>query len=221
MSWVQTGVSQVKLSAIANKMVFSLHDFLLLPLVFNRCRSSQLSAECRWSCWCPQWSRGRWPGRIRPLSWKGCSSSSRSQAGIASLRLSMHQPNRCMANRCPRWRWRSGHQRSGGLGWCGCQWSQSPPCQCGGRGTSARGACRHLASSHNPRCPRDSSGRWSSPGRRHKTRTESTSHCRTHARDPLDQERLPRQAEVRKPGTWTSSKRGRTASGLASSATWV
>ena len=30
------------------------------------------------------------------------------------------------------------------------QWSQSPPCQCGGRGTSARGACRHLASSHNP-----------------------------------------------------------------------
>ena len=56
------------------------------------------------------------------------------------------------------------------------QWSQSPPCQCGGRGTSVRGACRHLASSHNPsfvirsyryelfyspppRCPRDSSGR--------------------------------------------------------------
>ena len=33
-----------KLSAIANKMVFSLHDFFLLPLVFNRCRSSQLSA---------------------------------------------------------------------------------------------------------------------------------------------------------------------------------
>ena len=30
------------------------------------------------------------------------------------------------------------------------QWSQSPPCQCGGRGTSVRGACRHLASSHNP-----------------------------------------------------------------------
>ena len=30
------------------------------------------------------------------------------------------------------------------------QWSQSPPCQCGGRGTSARGAGRHLASSHNP-----------------------------------------------------------------------
>ena len=32
----------------------------------------------------------------------------------------------------------------------GDQWSQSPPCQCGGRGTSDRGACRHLASSHNP-----------------------------------------------------------------------
>ena len=30
------------------------------------------------------------------------------------------------------------------------QWSQSPPCQCGGRGTSARGAGRHLASSHSP-----------------------------------------------------------------------
>ena len=30
------------------------------------------------------------------------------------------------------------------------QWSQSPPCQCGGRGTSVRGAGRHLASSHSP-----------------------------------------------------------------------
>ena len=33
-----------KLSAIANKMVFSLPDFFSLPQLLNRCRSSQLSA---------------------------------------------------------------------------------------------------------------------------------------------------------------------------------
>ena len=42
------------------------------------------------------------------------------------------------------------HDNGDGGGGDDDQWSQSPPCQCGGRGTSARGACRHLASSHNP-----------------------------------------------------------------------